>query len=974
MTTNNKHANKKQFLKKQLPMYIKMASSLTLVVGAMSVGTPVFAQNNSADDEVEEVIVSGQRKSIETAQAIKKESAQIVDSIAADDLGKLPDRSVTDLLSRLPGVSVNSFVSLGDPEHFSGEGSGVAVRGLTHVQGALNGRESFSANGGRTLSFEDVPTELMAGVDIYKNPTSDMIEGGLAGIVNLRTKMPFDSEGQVIGATLGANYGDFVEETDPAGSLLYSNNWETEIGKVGFLVDFAHSEVSTRTDSIFKRPFFTRTDAPGHAGEEMYVPRGADYRTQDFNRERNGSYLALQWAPNDTLETYFTVFNSQYDFQWHEDAIFVENDPLLVVPSADSVYDENNIFESGRLTSPAQGGIPMGADIMLNDGTSETTDYSVGASWTPDENWKFDTAFQYVKATNQNLGSTIATQVYVPYLDVDYSGEYPSITADNAYLADPSHYNWGFTMDNHTDNVAEQYAFNVDAEYTVDDSLIKAVKVGTRLTDRSADNIGTTNWSAVYQSWMKGWAQYGGYLPDDQPIPTIQDSSLIHLNTFENFFKGNTAQPAGVLAPIVDLALGFPQSYQELHDSAVYLPVDASQPVSATNPYRYVYVPTNLDDPKYRNEQAEKTAALYTSISWGFDDLALPVDGNVGVRVVQTDSVASGYLVYPNRAPFGTGESEPLDAKNSYTNVLPTMNLRVQITNDLFYRFAAGKAIVRPAFWQMQAYQTLNAAQKDGTPSGEPPSVANTNFTSSSDSNPYLKPIKANQFDMSLEWYFNDHGGMAHINAFTKDLEGFYRKETIEEVYGGITYDVTRPINTGSATIEGVEIGYNQFFDMLPSPFDGFGIQTNYTYIDSSTKVGASVQPKDTDGSTYGDLPYEGLSQDTFNFTALYEKGDWSTRLAYNYRSEYLMSVGANGYNGSTGGIDWKLPVYQKGRYQLDGSVNYKVTDNITLSLEVNNITEQDTQTYADQNAAGDSSGAFFVNDRRYAFTVRASF
>lgn len=969
MTANNKHALKKQFLRKELSLYIKVASGLSLMVGAMSVATPVFAQEKKADGAVEEVLVTGQRASIQSAQAIKKEATQIVDSISADDLGKLPDRSVTDLLSRLPGVAVNSFVSLDDPEHFSGEGSGVAVRGLTHVLGSLNGRESFSANGGRSLSFEDVPTELMGGVDVYKNPTADMIEGGLAGIVNLRTKMPFDSDGQVIGVTLGANYGDFIKETDPAGSILYSNNWETEIGKVGFLVDFARSEVSTRTDSIFKRPFFSRTDAPGHEGDTMYVPRGADYRSQEFKRERNGSYLALQWAPNDSVETFFTVFNSQYDFQWHEDAIFVENDPLKVVPDAASVYDKNNIFQSGRLTSPEQGGIPMGADIMLNDGTSETTDYAAGVTWTPDDHWEFDAAFQYIKSTNQNFGSTIATQVYVPYLDVDYTGEYPSITADNSYLANPNNYNWGFTMDQHRDNLAEQYAINLNALYKTDGDFIKSVKVGTRLTDRSADNLDTTNWAGVYQSWMKGWA-----IPSDQPIPTIRDTSLVNLNTFDNFFKSKTAQPAGVLAPLVSLALDFPGSYQQLHDDAIYLGADSSRPIGPDNPAAIQYTPTDLNDPKYKNIQDEKTAAIYATVAWGLDDLAMPIDGNIGVRVVQTDLVATGNLVYPNRAPFGTGESEPLAANNSYTNVLPTMNVRVQLADDLFYRFAAGKAIVRPEFRQMQAYQVLDAGRKDGTPEGELPTVENTNFTSNSDSNPYLKPIEANQFDMSLEWYFNDRGGMAHINAFYKDLEGFYRKQMIDEVHRGVTYKVERPINTGSATIEGVEIGYNQFFDMLPAPFDGFGIQANYTYIDSDTTTGSSVKPVDTDGSSYGDLPYEGLSRDTFNFTALYEKGDWSTRLAYNYRSQYLMSVGANGYNGSTDGIDWKLPVYQKGRYQLDGSVNYSVTENVTLSLEVNNITEQDTQTYADQNAAGDSSGAFFVNDRRYAITVRANF
>ena len=936
--------NKDLFIKKKLPLYIQLASSVSLAVGAMALPLSAVAQDDQSAGAVEEIVITGQRKSIETAQMIKKNATQIVDSIAADDLGKLPDRSVTDALSRLPGVAVNSFVALSDPEHFSGEGSGIAIRGLSDIGSTLNGRESFSANGGRSLSFEDVPTELMAGVDVYKNPTADMIEGGLAGIVNLRTRMPFDSDGQVIGLTVGANYGDFIEETDPSYSALYSNNWETDAGRFGFLVDIASSEVSTRTDSLFKRAFVTRTDLEGHEGESMYVPRGADYRSQDFNRQRDGQYVALQWAPNDSLETYLSVFNSEYKFQWHEDAIFVDNDPLLIQTSADTVFDENNVFVSGRLTSPTQEGIPMGADIMLNDGKSQTTDYSAGIKWTPNDNLTIKSDIQYVKATNKSLNSTVATAVYVPYLDIDYSGKYPSIGSDDAYLADPSHYSWGFTQDLQTDNDADQTAFTLDVQYAFDNSVIQSVKIGTRLTDRNADNLEATNWSAVYQSWMKGWADSGGYLPDDEPLPTIEDSSLIHLNTFDNFFRGNTAQPSGVLAPIVDLALGYPESYQALHDSAVYLTNEDGTP-------RYVYNPTDLSDPQWHNDQEEQTYAAYVNVVWDLDSIGLPVDGNIGVRMVQTDSTASGFLKYPD-APYGDSSSTPIDAENSYTNILPTMNLRWRITDDLFARFAMGKAMVRPAFWQLKANQTLSASMESGH-DGEAPTPENTNYTSDSDYNPYLDPVEANQFDISLEWYFNDHGGMAHANAFYKDLDGLIRKEQTFEEYAGNVYTVQRPINTGSATIQGLELGYKQFFDMLPFPFDGFGVEANYTYIDSETKVPASVSPVDTNGTTYGNLPYEGLSKDTYNFNLIYEKGDWSTRLAYNYRSDYLMSVGANGFNGSVGGVDWKLPVYQKARGQLDGSINYRINDNFDISLDVNNITNEDTQIYADQNAAG---------------------
>jgi len=954
--------NKQQFLKKKLPLCIKMASSISLVVGAMGVTTHTYAADQKAS-ETEEVIITGQRKAIETAQEIKKNASQIVDSIVADDIGKLPDRSVTEALQRIPGITIDHFMSLGDPEHFSAEGSGVAVRGLTEVRSELNGRDSFTANGGRNLSFEDVPAELMAGVDVYKNPSAEMIEGGLAGSVNLRTRMPFDAPGQMIAGSIGTSYGDFSKEYKPSYSGLYSNRWDTDIGEMGFLVDIASSKIATRTDGMFTRPFFPRTDVAGHTNETVYVPRGADWREMEFDRDRLGSYGAFQWAPNDELLFSLTAFRSSYTMQWNEDAIFVSNDPYGVNPSAASAYDANGVFQSGRLT--ADSGIPMGSDVRYATRKSSTTDYSFNVTWTPDDHWEFSTDLQYTKAKTNSLDSTVATGINVPYIDVDLTGSHPVVTSDSAFLAETNNYYMGFTMDHQDDNLADQKSFRLDAKYSIDDSIIKSVKVGARFTKRDANNIDTGyNWVAVYQTWMQGWA-----LPDGA-MPAISDKSQLHLNTFDNFFKGETGKPAGVYAPALYLALGFPGSYQSLHESATY--------ICCIDPY----TPTDIKDPKYGNVQDEKTSAGYVTASYAFEDLVMPIDGNFGVRVVETDSVSSGHLVYPNQLGYGTGSSEKFDAKNSYTNVLPTFNARVQVRDDLFLRFAAGKSMARPDFSKMQAYEVLNVSVKDGvTPEQDengnpiPLTKDQVNFTLSSNSNPWLKPMLATSYDLSLEWYFNSHGGMAHLNLFKKDVSNYIATQKVTEQYLGYDFDTTRPINGGSAEIKGIEIGYKQFFDKLPAPFDGLGIEANYTYIDSSTNLHSDTMPIDTDGNTdYGKLPYTGLSKNAYNFTAMYEKGDWSARLAWSWRSEFLMSVGANGFNGTDRDIAWKLPVYADANGQLDGSLAYAFTDNVKLSLEVNNITNSETRTIMKQIKAGEHYTSYFVYDRRYALTLRASF
>ncbi len=952
---------------------VKMSTSASVIaLLAMGVVAPTFAQEDENSDQpaaVEEVFVTGQRASIQSAQAIKRDASQIVDSIVASDIGKLPDNSVTETLQRVPGVTIDHFMSLGDPEHFSAEGSGVAVRGLTQVRSELNGRDSFSANGGRSLSFEDVPAELMAAVNVYKNPSADMIEGGLGGTVDLRTRMPFDSEDRLLSGSASLNYGDFVEESSPAVSGLYSDRWDTSIGEIGLLVDVAYSEISTRTDGIFNRPFFPRDDIAGMEGTTVQVPRGADWRSMYFNRERLGTYGAFQWRPNDTMDVYLQAFRSEYDMHWDEDAIFVQNDAYAIQPAAGTSFtlDDNDVFLSGRLTQP--GGIPFGADIRSADRNSVTTDVSGGFKWLPNNQLEVSTDFQYVKATTESLDLTVATGINLPWIDIDLTGERPAVEADNEYLSDPNNYYWAFTMPFIEDNEGEQLSWRGDIRYDFAGSdFLRYAKTGIRFTDKEAVNINSGyHWQAVYQPWMAWWQ-----LPSDQ-MPPIEDVSKLSLNTFDNFFRGDVPAPASVYAPSLEVAKGFPESFAALHEAAaeVYMCCGA-------------FTPATLDDPSGRNIQEEQTSAIYLLLGFGFDELPMPIDGNVGVRVVRTESSTAGVLEYPtNKIPEEEGStveiqpwlqpSEAIIVDNSYTHVLPSLNLKMSITEDLLLRFSASKAMARPAFNQLQAYTSLQANTPEGTPDGAWVAPEDFRLTAST-ANPLLEPMEADQLDVSLEWYFDDAGGMMHLNAFTKRISGFIRNETIREEHGGWDYTITRPVNMGDADINGVEIGWSQFFDFLPEPFDGFGMQANYTYIDSKTNVPEDATATDTDGSLFGEMPFEGLSKNSYNLVGMYEKGPLSVRLAYNWRSEFLMSVGPNGFNGDDQGVLWKLPVYNDDYGQMDGSVFYDITENISLGLEASNILNSETRTIMKQNAAGDHYASYFVTDTRYALTMRASF
>ena len=224
----------------------------------------------------------------QTSQEIKKEADTVVDSITASDIGAFPDKSVAEALQRMSGVTVTRFAASGDTTHFSAEPSGVVIRGLPQVRSEFNGRDSFNANSSRGLSFGDVSPELMAGVDTYKNATADMIEGGIAGTVNLRTHVPFDSEGFVAAFSAELGYGDLAEEAKPAGSFLISNRWDTGIGEFGLMANAAYSEVITESQGVQLLRFFNATNVAAYGGGTKWIPGGIDLRKNTYDAHAQG--------------------------------------------------------------------------------------------------------------------------------------------------------------------------------------------------------------------------------------------------------------------------------------------------------------------------------------------------------------------------------------------------------------------------------------------------------------------------------------------------------------------------------------------------------------------------------------------------------------------------------------------------------------------------------------------------------------
>ena len=975
---------------------------------------------------VETVVVTGQRGAIASAQKIKQNSDEIVDSIVADDIGKLPDHSVTEVLQRIVGVTMDRTAARSDPVHYSVEGSGVIIRGLSYVSSQLNGRETFSANQGRNLGFEDVPPELMAGVDVYKNPSAEQIEGAIGGLVNLRTAMPFDYTGFKGALTASVTHADLRGNNKPSLSGMLSKTWDTSAGKFGALIDVAHSLSSTRTDSLVVDPYYmaTTTSSSGITtpnSPTQWVPRDMTWKTQLYDRKRDGIYGALQWK-NDTTESSLTYFRSKYRFAWSEYSVGAQFDPYKSVIT-DGVFDSNGIFQKGLLSASDGNGIEVetGTRYAARDSSTHEIDWNVSSHL--GDQWTLSSDLQLVKSKTNAFDSSVATAVQMPEEYMDLTGSLPRVTftsADTAYLGDRANYYWATTMEHFDAGTASQKAWRGDAKYSFHDNPVLAdVRFGVRVADRNAETINSNpsyNWATVTHSWQEGWN-----VPSLAYVNNYSDPT--YLNTFKNFMGGKMSMPA-MYFPAASVAMGWPDSYTSLHQH--YKDLCSSytdgndhcswNPGIQGNDWALATMGT---DPAGTNDQHERTFTAYSQLRFAMDDWKVPVDGNVGLRMIRTDDRANGYTILTAAgipanttgipAAKMTSFAAAQDFKNAYNDFLPSLNVRLKPRDDLQFRFAWSEGLSRPGLDQMQAYTTMSENVVLDKLTG---AVTSVSYTGTASGNPMLKPVKSNQQDATAEWYFNKTGSLTFA-VFNKDLKDIIVNQTInmkvnDDDGNPVNFIVTGPVNGAKGYARGIEAAYKQYFDFLPDVLKGFGVDMNYTFVDSKMKRYNSVYSPfcspgagqdnlnlfvngcDTDGRSFSDVPLPNLSRNSFNFALLYDRGPVSARLAYSWRQRYLYGVALNsdatGPN-QTNGLDTNpasatqgthtlpigLPLWGDSYGQLDGGVHFKVSDGLTVSLEGQNLTNAMYRQLMQQHI-GMMKHNYFTSGRRWEASMSYSF
>ncbi|SFJ37945.1 TonB-dependent receptor [Caulobacter sp. UNC279MFTsu5.1] len=350
-----------------------------LLVAGASVGVlcalaaPVAAQDKSSGQDassakdgktvetVTEVVVTARRKALQSAIEIKKNADTIVDSIVADEAGKLPDNSITEVLQRVSGVSISRFTSTnGGSSAFQIEGTGVTVRGLPFNSSMLNGQQLFSANGASAISWNEVTPELMAGVDVYKATRADLIEGG-ASSINLRTHLPFDFRDTQINLTAGGSYGTLAKKASPRVSAMYSKRFDTNIGEFGVLWDLAYSRLHQQSSDLQVGAMFAEYTPTSKRDDHLaFVPSSFNWSNSQSKRDRYGAYQAIQWKPTSNLTLTNTVFYTQYVEDGRSNSGGVGSSPSAasaVMPKVGSPveYDANGGFRKGSLTVGSTG-------------------------------------------------------------------------------------------------------------------------------------------------------------------------------------------------------------------------------------------------------------------------------------------------------------------------------------------------------------------------------------------------------------------------------------------------------------------------------------------------------------------------------------------------------------------------------------------------------------------------------------------
>ncbi|PZQ57413.1 MAG: TonB-dependent receptor [Novosphingobium pentaromativorans] len=887
--------------------------------------TPEDGAGADAVSLQEDIIVTGFRRSLESAQDLKRNSEGIVDSIVAEDIGKLPDTFASSALARISGVQVTRG---------GGEAANVRIRGLPDLSTTYNGREIFSAEG-RSVAIQDFPAGTVAALEVYKSGLANMIEGGIGGQVNVRGRKPFDFKGlNVSGSFNGVNW----EQSDGLtwnGNLLVSDRWDTGIGEMGFLVNASYTGIdffdATREQSTVIATT-TPTNAPGTAGGVRYPDAQGLFHARG-KRWRPSVNMAFQWRPSPDLEIYADGLFQGYRGRGRERYMFFPIYGNGMQLTDLTLRDGTNVAQSATVTGASA---PNG-NWRTSKAETNTYQFGAGAIWHRDRlKISADVAYTNSKFTSEVVNIDFALKdspVRNVVFEAPGSVGGPTWSVEDYDLTDPSNYLSRGLFQEYLKVGGKDIQSRLDLEYTLGQGFLERIQIGVRYNDRDANRD-------------RG-APYIDNLSARIPVTAlpVEFESTRPGFVFDNVFPIRTfaAIPYGSIRENLDALRAF---------------YGAPEGLPAFNPTE-----------NFRAN--EKALAGYGQLKYRFDlNDTMAIDGVVGLRAVRTWSRISGFLRDDSVA--GSPSYSPITARKAYTDFLPNASARLMFNPQLQLRLAYTKTRTRPNFFDLNPTLTVGPPPVIDPNNPPNPNNPNSNLRNISGGNPDLDPLTSNNFDIGLEWYFSRTGSLTG-GLFRRDAKGFIARPTVtvdDPVYGPVR--LTRPENIGDSRFQGAEIAFTSFLDIegLPEWAKGFGFQANLTYTDA---MGDLAGPIAVSANVAGrQQRFNGVSKWSYNLVALYERPFFSTRLAYNYRSDFVTSYSIEALDLDSNGQARTGGVIEKGRGQLDFAASVTPMPNVTIAFDVANLLGNPIRRYREFGDGGDSfSRQYIYNDRVYSLGVR---
>lgn len=930
----------------------KVALAIMTVLGSSS-ATIVQAQD--APEGVEQIEVRGIRASMSRAMDVKKDASGVVDAISAEDIGKFPDTNLAESLQRISGVSI---------DRSGGEGQLITVRGFGPQFNTVlvNGRQIATENDSRAFSFDTIASELVSSLDVYKTSTAVQQSGGVGSTVNVNTARPFSVGGFKVAGSVKMVHDENSEETTPQISGFISNTFNDDT--FGVLLAVSHQERKTRLNQAQMDGWLENVGVPnpqtqsgGDWNGNVFSPRNYDHKVTFEERIRTNANLVLQYAPSDNVVVTADALYSDFDVTSEATSY----GHWFTAPNIQGVADDGSLFDANgdriRPTVDENGtvidlyqevGLALDMHAKTFDRLTDSASFGLNIDWdvNDDLNLEFDLHHsQAEREANNGGGNQLSligyanrvrfqvddnilplASMFATANDNIYSGqqeiEGAIITAADGFAAyDPSITPAG--VSNHLDtNNSKAHVmlrrgwaveddvtqFRINGSYIGGDSGFVEARFGAQY---SKENKSLTRWD---NEGVGIHCTYCGY-PD---LPVIPASSQYVFDAGDDFLSdisGSGRMPTSWLAHDGEAHFAFLESY--------YASVNGES--------------ISFDAVRRNNsfEVQEETVAAYLELDFEGEIGDMYLSATSGVRVESTDVTVDGTqapiqgltILDQTEMLAQFGDAQAFSVGSDYDVILPNMSVKLEITDELIARVAASKTLTRPTLESMSPVTVITTTRQGG------------DLTSTS-GNPALKPFESDNFDLSLEWYYDDASYLS-VGYFKKNVSNFIvnsqEDRTFELESGGLLTDPstgtdpsapdaadsvavftnTLPNNGETATVDGFELAFQHSFD------SGFGIMTNATLVDSN----ATLDPADVSQV----FAITGLS-DSLNIVGFYEKGPFQARLAWNWRDQFVQSLTQTQGDG---------PTIVEEYHQLDLSSSYDINDNLSIFIEGINLTEE---------------------------------